>query len=35
MGAPIGRTGSGQSRISVELRRQGRPFPIAPLIALG
>ncbi|HEX8256265.1 MAG TPA: peptidoglycan DD-metalloendopeptidase family protein [Allosphingosinicella sp.] len=32
-GAPIGRTGRGGPRVTVELRRQGRPFPIAPLIS--
>ena len=35
MGAPLGRAGGGEPRIMVELRRGGRPFPIAPLIALG
>jgi septal ring factor EnvC (AmiA/AmiB activator) len=35
MGAPLGRAGTGAPRIMVELRRAGRPFPIAPLIALG
>ncbi|HEV2746276.1 MAG TPA: peptidoglycan DD-metalloendopeptidase family protein, partial [Allosphingosinicella sp.] len=34
-GAPIGRTGPRESRVTVELRRGGRPVPIAPLIALG
>ncbi|MDT9598174.1 murein hydrolase activator EnvC family protein [Sphingosinicella rhizophila] len=34
-GGEIGRAGSGSPRISVELRRNGRPFPISPLIALG
>jgi len=33
LGTPIGRTGS--SPITVELRRNGVPFPIAPLVALG
>jgi septal ring factor EnvC (AmiA/AmiB activator) len=32
-GASIGRTGRGEARVTVELRRQGRPFPIAPLIS--
>ena len=31
----IGRAGTGRPRITLELRRNGRPFPIAPLIALG
>ena len=35
MGTPIGRAGDGEPEIMVELRRNGRPFPIAPLIALG
>lgn len=35
MGAPIGSAGNGRPSIMVELRRAGRPFPIAPLIALG
>jgi septal ring factor EnvC (AmiA/AmiB activator) len=34
MGAPLGRAGAGEPRVMVELRRAGRPFPIAPLIAL-
>jgi septal ring factor EnvC (AmiA/AmiB activator) len=34
MGAPLGRAGSGEPQVMVELRRAGRPFPIAPLIAL-
>jgi septal ring factor EnvC (AmiA/AmiB activator) len=33
MGATIGRTGSGDTRVTVELRREGKPFPITPLIA--
>jgi septal ring factor EnvC (AmiA/AmiB activator) len=32
-GQPIGRTGGEQSRVTVELRRAGRPVAIAPLIA--
>jgi septal ring factor EnvC (AmiA/AmiB activator) len=35
MGRRIGRTGPSQSRVTVELRRGGRPYPIAPLIASG
>ncbi|HMJ92506.1 MAG TPA: peptidoglycan DD-metalloendopeptidase family protein [Allosphingosinicella sp.] len=35
MGAAIGRAGDGEPEVMVELRRNGRPFPIAPLIALG
>jgi septal ring factor EnvC (AmiA/AmiB activator) len=34
-GAAIGRAGAGEPRIGVELRREGRPFPIAPLVARG
>jgi septal ring factor EnvC (AmiA/AmiB activator) len=34
MGAPLGQAGAGEPRVMVELRRAGRPFPIAPLIAL-
>jgi septal ring factor EnvC (AmiA/AmiB activator) len=33
MGDPVGRTGGEQPRVTVELRRRGRPVPIAPLIA--
>jgi len=33
MGAAIGSTGSGDTRVTVELRRNGKPFPITPLIA--
>jgi septal ring factor EnvC (AmiA/AmiB activator) len=33
MGDPIGRAGGEQPRVTVELRRRGRPVPIAPLIA--
>lgn len=33
IGQPIGRTGRGP--VTVELRRAGRPYPIAPLIAIG
>jgi septal ring factor EnvC (AmiA/AmiB activator) len=35
MGSPVGRTGGDQPRVTVELRRRGRPVPIAPLIARG
>ncbi|HEY5723173.1 MAG TPA: peptidoglycan DD-metalloendopeptidase family protein [Allosphingosinicella sp.] len=35
MGSAIGRAGDGEPQVMVELRRNGRPFPIAPLIALG
>jgi len=35
IGTPIGRTGAGKPRVTVELRRNGRPFPIAPLVASG
>jgi septal ring factor EnvC (AmiA/AmiB activator) len=35
MGDMIGRAGSNDPRIGVELRRNGRPFPIAPLLRLG
>ena len=31
-GAPIGRAGSNRPRVSVELRREGRPVAIAPLL---
>jgi len=34
MGAPIGNAGGGEPRVTVELRRHGRPFPIAPLMTL-
>ena len=34
MRQPVGRAGPREARIMVELRRNGRPFPIAPLIAL-
>lgn len=34
-GDPIGRTGSADDRVNVELRHQGRPVPIAPLLSLG
>jgi murein hydrolase activator len=34
MGAAIGRAGGGEPRVTIELRRSGRPVPIAPLIAL-
>ena len=32
-GASIGRTGTGRPRVTVELRRNGRPVPVAQLIA--
>lgn len=32
-GSPVGRTGAGASRMTVELRRNGRPVPVAQLIA--
>jgi len=32
-GAPIGRAGTGAPRITLELRRNGRPVPVAQLIA--
>jgi murein DD-endopeptidase MepM/ murein hydrolase activator NlpD len=35
MGEPIGRAGGNDPRISIELRRNGRPFPIAALLRLG
>lgn len=35
MGDSIGRAGDESPRISVELRRDGRPYPIAPLLRLG
>jgi septal ring factor EnvC (AmiA/AmiB activator) len=35
MGRTIGRTATGSSRVSVELRRSGRPVAIAPLLGLG
>ncbi len=31
-GTPLGRTGAGRSRVSVELRLNGRPVPIAPML---
>ena len=34
-GTPIGRTGENEERVTVELRRNGIPVPIAPLIAGG
>ena len=34
-GSTIGRTGEGSPRLTVELRRNGKPFPIAPLLAMG
>jgi septal ring factor EnvC (AmiA/AmiB activator) len=35
MGAPLGRTGSRVSKVLVELRRNGRPVPITPLLGMG
>jgi septal ring factor EnvC (AmiA/AmiB activator) len=35
MGREIGRAGAGETGLGVELRRKGRPFPIAPLLSLG
>jgi septal ring factor EnvC (AmiA/AmiB activator) len=35
MGAPLGRAGAGEAGVTVELRRHGRPFPIAPLLSFG
>ena len=35
MGQVVGRTGTAQSEVTVELRRGNRPFPIAPLILRG
>jgi len=32
-GAPVGRAGTGSPRVTVELRRNGRPVPVAQLIA--
>ena len=32
MGDPLGRAAPGEGRVAVELRRNGRPFPIAPLL---
>lgn len=32
LGDPLGRTGPQRSRVTVELRRQGRPAPITPLL---
>jgi murein hydrolase activator len=34
-GAPIGRAGEGRPHISIELRRDGRPIPVASLIERG
>ncbi len=34
-GSALGRAGSRDPRVTVELRRAGRPFPIAPLLRLG
>jgi septal ring factor EnvC (AmiA/AmiB activator) len=30
----VGRAGASEARVGVELRRNGKPFPIAPLVAL-
>jgi septal ring factor EnvC (AmiA/AmiB activator) len=35
MGDSVGRAGSRDPRVTVELRRGGRPFSIAPLLRLG
>jgi murein DD-endopeptidase MepM/ murein hydrolase activator NlpD len=35
MGDAVGRAGSRDPRVTVELRRGSRPFPIAPLLRLG
>ncbi len=32
MGAPLGRAAAGEQRVTVELRRDGRPIPITPLL---
>jgi murein hydrolase activator len=32
-GSPLGRTGTGAPHVTVELRRNGRPVPVAQLIA--
>jgi septal ring factor EnvC (AmiA/AmiB activator) len=32
-GSPIGRAGTGAPRVTLELRRNGRPVPVAQLIA--
>jgi septal ring factor EnvC (AmiA/AmiB activator) len=34
-GSPIGRMGTGNPRVTVELRRSGRPIDIVPLVAAG
>jgi murein hydrolase activator len=34
-GAPIGRAGEGRPRISIELRRDGRPIPVAAIVERG
>jgi septal ring factor EnvC (AmiA/AmiB activator) len=34
-GDPIAHTATGQPHVTIELRRGGRPFPIAPLMSLG
>ena len=33
-GMPLGRAGTDEPQVTVELRRNGRPFPIAPLLGL-
>ena len=33
-GALLGRAGAAETGVTVELRRNGQPFPIAPLLAL-
>jgi septal ring factor EnvC (AmiA/AmiB activator) len=35
MGATLGRAATADPRVTLELRRHGRPFPIAPMLALG
>ena len=32
MGTPVGRASGGEPQVTVELRRNGRPFPITPLV---
>jgi septal ring factor EnvC (AmiA/AmiB activator) len=32
-GQPVGRTAANRGQVTIELRRQGRPVPIAPLLA--
>jgi septal ring factor EnvC (AmiA/AmiB activator) len=35
MGAPLGRAGRAETPVTIELRHNGRPFPIAPLLSFG